>query len=224
MDQTMILSLVYLVGVGSLLIFNELYYRKLGIEGEVSRKFAHVTATLATLPFPFIFPSHWYILVLALLFTAVLYYTKKSNHLDSIHDIERKSVGSYLLPISIYLTFLISGLMDSYLLYILPILILAICDPVAAILGLNIKKWNGNIVLFGKKLDKTWVGSGAFFATAIILSLIAIYIHRGHFDLSALWISLVVGLVGTLAEMFSWRGSDNLSIPLSTLFVLALMI
>ncbi len=222
MGNLIVLAFIYLIGIGLLLIFNELNYRRLKIEGEITRKFAHFTATLATVPFPYIFPSHWYVLVLALLFFVVLFITQNGKQLKSIHDIKRKSIGSYLLPLSIYVTFLISDLTGSMFVYILPMLILAICDPMAAILGINIKVYNGRIKIFGKKLNKTWLGSGAFLASSFIISLIALYFHRGVFDLKSFWLALSIGVVTTLAELISWRGSDNLSIPLSAVLVLVL--
>ncbi len=225
MDNIIVLSFVYLIGIALLLAFNELNYRRLKIDGEITRKFAHFTATLATVPFPYIFPTHWHILVLALLFFIGLFVTQQSKkYLNSIHDIKRKSIGSYLLPLSIYITFLLSNLLDSKFLYILPMLILAICDPMAAILGINIKNGNGRIKIFGKKLEKTWLGSGAFFVTSFVISLIALYFHRELFDFKTFWIGAVIAIVSTLAELFSWRGSDNLSIPLSVLLILLLLL
>jgi len=206
------------------LVFNELNYRRLKVKGEITRKFAHFTATLATVPFPYIFPSHWYILVLALLFFAVLLFTQHGTQLKSIHDIQRKSIGSYLLPLSIYISFLLSDIMDNKFIYILPMLILAISDPMAAILGFNIKNFNGRIKVFGKKLNKTWLGSGAFFASSFVISILALYFNRGLFDLKAFWLSLLLATVTTLAELISWRGSDNLSIPLSAVGVLLLFL
>ena len=162
MGNIVVLSIIYLVGIILLLAFNELNYRRLNLKGEFTRKFAHFSATLVTVPFPYIFPSHWYILVLAFLFFCALYVTKSTKQLKSIHDIERKSMGSYLLPLSIYLTFLIASLLGNKFIYILPMLILAVCDPMAAILGINIKNYNGRIKIFHYKFEKTWLGSGAF--------------------------------------------------------------
>lgn len=216
------LSFVYLVGIILLLAFNELNYRRLNIKGEITRKFAHFTATLATVPFPYIFPSHWYILVLAFLFFAALFITQYSKQLKSIHDIERKSIGSYLLPLSIYVTFLISESLGNKFIYILPMMILAICDPMAAILGINIKNYNGRIKLFGHKFNKTWLGSGAFFVTSFVISIIALYFHWGAFDLKTFWLASAIAGASTLGELFSWRGSDNLTIPLSVVVILVL--
>jgi phytol kinase len=224
MVNTVVLAFVYLLGIGILLIFNELNYRRLKVKGEITRKFAHFTATLATVPFPYIFTSHWYVLILAAIFFVVLFATQYGKQLKSIHDIERKSVGSYLLPFSIYITFLISCLLNNKFVYILPMLILAVCDPMAAILGMSTKKNNGKIKLFGLKTTKTVIGSCAFLVTSFIISLIALYFHRGVFDLKTFWLAITVSLAGTLAELFSWRGSDNLSIPIAVVTVLVLFL
>ena len=222
MGNIVVLSFIYLVGIILLLAFNELNYRRLNVKGEITRKFAHFAATLATVPFPYIFPSHWYVLVLAFLFFAALFITQYSKQLKSIHDIDRKSIGSYLLPLSIYVTFLISESLGNKFIYILPMMILAICDPMAAILGINIKNYNGRIKLFGYKFNKTWLGSGAFFVTSLVISIIALYFHWEAFDLKTFWLALAVAGASTLGELFSWRGSDNLTIPLSVVVILML--
>lgn len=224
MGNVIVVSFAYLIGIILLLVFNEINYRRLKLKGEITRKFAHFTATLAVVPFPYIFPSHEYVLVLALLFFAALFITQYSKQLKSIHDIERKSVGSYLLPLSIYITFLIADLLEDKFMFILPILILAICDPMAAILGINITEYNGRIKVFGRKLDKTWLGSGAFLVTSFITSIIALYYHRELFDLKTFWLALSIALASTLAELISWRGSDNLTIPLSVVLMLILFL
>lgn len=224
MGNILLLAFVYLVGIVILLAFNELNYRRLNVKGEVTRKFAHFTATLAVIPFPYIFTSHWYVFVLGVLFFVALFVTQFRKQLKSIHDIERKSIGSYLLPFSIYITFLISFRLENKFIYILPMLILAICDPMAAILGINIKKYNGRIKLFGYKLNKTWLGSGAFLITSFIISVLAIYFHLELFNMKTFWLALAVAVTGTLAELISWRGSDNLTIPLSIVLVLVVLL
>ncbi|NLE35669.1 MAG: phosphatidate cytidylyltransferase [Bacteroidales bacterium] len=224
MGNIIVLSFIYLTGISLLLVANELFYRRLNPPGEITRKLAHFSSLLATMPFPYIFPSHWYVLVLAVLFAAVLFTTRRGKLLKSIHDIDRRSMGSYLLPISVYITFLGADLLDNKILYILPILILAVCDPLAAILGINIKTFNHKISIFGLKLNKTWLGTSAFLSSSFIISLIALFYFRGVFDLKTFWLALLVAVVTMLAELVSWRGSDNLSIPLSALLVLYLFL
>lgn len=224
MGNTITLSIVYLIAISLLLIFNELNYRRFKVKGEITRKFAHFVSTLAVVPFPYIFSSHWYVLILAGVFFIVLFITQHSKFLNSIHGIERKSVGSYLLPLSIYITFFVASRYELKFYYILPMLILAICDPMAAILGMNIKQKNQKIVIFGIDTGKTILGSGAFLVTSFIISLIALYFNLGVFDFKTFWLALLVSIVGTVAELISWRGSDNLTIPLGVCFTLLLFL
>jgi dolichol kinase len=103
-------------------------------------------------------------------------------------------------------------------------LILGICDPMAAILGINIKNYNGRIKLFGHKFQKTWLGSGAFLVTSFLISLIALYFHLAVFDLKTFCLALLIAVTSMLGELFSWRGSDNLTIPLSVVLILVLFL
>lgn len=224
MGNTITLSVVYFIAIILLLAFNELNYRRLKVKGEITRKFAHFTATVAVVPFPYIFSSHWYVLVLAIIFFIALFVTQHRKQLMSIHDVNRKSIGSYLLPASIYITFLMSNLLDNKFIYILPMLILGICDPMAAIVGMSLKKNNHKIVIFGIDTGKSLFGSLAFLFTSFLICVIALYFNRGLFDLKTFWIAITVAVVSTLGELFSWRGSDNLTIPVSVALVLLLLL
>ncbi len=220
MAKQIALTLIYLFGLLALLIFNELVYRRLNLKGEITRKFAHFTATLSTITFPYLFTDHWYVLALALFFFLVLLLSRHNTYLKSIHDIDRISMGSYLLPVSIYLTFLISFKLNDPFLFILPMLILAICDPVAGILGINLQQYNHRIRIFKWKLKKTWLGSLSFFVFCLLISVLALYFHYNELDAANFGLSVLIAVTGTLAEMFSYKGSDNLFIPLSVLAVL----
>ncbi|MFO7923162.1 MAG: hypothetical protein R6U58_05680 [Bacteroidales bacterium] len=224
MGNQIALALIFLIAFSLLLIFNEMVYRRLGLKGEITRKFAHFTATLSTITFPFLFDDHWYVLALAIIFFILLFISRNTSHLKSIHDIERISVGSYLLPVSIYLTFLISQLLNNSFLFILPILVLAICDPLAGILGINLQEYNHKIRIFNMTLEKTWLGSLAFFVSCFIISIIALYFYEMSFDLKIFLIALAVAVAGTITEMLSWKGLDNLIIPMSVLLVLVLFL
>lgn len=140
-SNTIILSCIYLLSIGLLLFVNEICYREMNIKSEFSRKIAHFLSVLATIPFPYIFSSHWYVMSLAFVFFIVLFFTQRGTALGSIHHVKRKTMGSYLIPVSCYIIFLISNVSDNKLLYILPMLILAISDPLAAIVGLSLEKW-----------------------------------------------------------------------------------
>jgi phytol kinase len=224
MGTQIALTFIVLIAIAAMLIFNEMVYRRLGITGEITRKFAHFTATLSTIIFPYMFNSHWYVLFLATIFFMVLFISRNGIHLKSIHDIDRKSYGSYLLPISIYLTFLVSFQLQNKFMFILPILILAVCDPMAGILGLNIKRNNKKIILFGIQTKKTLLGSGSFLVSAFIISIISLYFHYMQFDLKTFLLALGIATLSAAVELISWRGTDNLTIPMSVLLVLILFL
>lgn len=214
------LSIVYLVGIAGFLIFNELNFRRLNLKVEVSRKVAHFLSALSTVTFPYIFTSHWYVLGMASAFFFVLLFTRNSTWLKSIHGIERESVGSYLLPLAIYVTFYLSEKTGNKLTFILPMLILAISDPMAAIVGISMEKYNHKIVIFGFDTHKSMFGSMAFFISSLVISLIALYFNRGVFDVQTYVMAFSVAIVGTVSELVVLRGYDNITIPLSIVFVL----
>lgn len=213
-----------MVAILLLLVFNELVYRRLGLKGEITRKFAHFTATLSTITFPYLFDDHWYVLFMAVVFFILLFVSRHRTYLKSIHDIQRISIGSYLLPVSIYLTFLVSHKLDNMFLFILPILVLAICDPVAGILGINLQQYNHKIKLFGHELQKTWLGSLSFFVSCFLISIIALYFNQEQINVRIFLIAFIVATVSTFTEMLSWKGSDNLLIPMSVLIVLVFLL
>ncbi|MFA5588936.1 MAG: phosphatidate cytidylyltransferase [Mariniphaga sp.] len=218
------LTVIFMIAISLLLVFNEMIYRRLGLKGEITRKFAHFTATLSTITFPYLFNDHWYVLIMAFAFFILLFASRHRTYLKSIHDIQRISIGSYLLPVSIYLTFLVAHLLENKFLFILPMLVLAVCDPVAGIMGINLQQYNLKIKLFGYELQKTWLGSISFFVSCFVISIIALYFNQEQISLRIFMIALAVALVSTVTEMLSWKGSDNLFIPLSVLLVLVILL
>jgi dolichol kinase len=57
-----------------------------------------------------------------------------------------------------------------------------------------------------------------------MVSIIAIYFNRMVLDLKTFWLALGIAVVATLAELFSWRGSDNLFIPMSVMLILVIFL
>jgi phytol kinase len=224
MDIQIGLTVIFLFAFILLLTFVEMIYRRLGLDGEITRKFAHFAATLSTITFPSLFNDHWYVLSLAVIFFLLLFVSRNHSYLKSIHDIKRISVGSYLLPVAIYLTFLVSHQMNNDFLFILPMLVLAICDPVAGIMGMNLQQYNHKIRIFTWKLQKTWLGTISFFVSCFLISIVALYFNQMRIDLEILWVAVVISVVSSIVELISWKGTDNLLIPISVLLVLVFML
>ncbi|MBD3638567.1 MAG: phosphatidate cytidylyltransferase [Crocinitomicaceae bacterium] len=223
-----------------LFTIGELLYHKLKLPAEITRKFVHMGTGVICLTFPFFLGSHWSVLVLTISFFAILLVSIKFNLLKSINSVDRKTGGSFIFPVVIYLTFWaysIFGLGDmdatgldwkntaigremfygATVYYFLPILILSISDPMAALIG---KKWPvGKYKIFG--CTKTFMGSAAFFLSALALSIIFMMPLATSPEYGML-IALCIAFSTTLVEAICHRGIDNLLIPLTAVFVMVM--
>jgi dolichol kinase len=221
MNYQLIFTILFLIGFITILFFAEFLYKKIEVKSEYTRKFAHVFATLSSLSFVLIFQSHWYVLFLGLTFFFILYIGKKNNKFKSIDSVERKTGGSYLLPIAIYIMFYISDIFDTTLYFILPILILGISDPLAGIFGTHFKQKTRNIKIGKYLFNKTIIGSTAFFISTFLLTLITLYFF-GFSIQNILILAILISLIDTFVEIISSKGIDNITVPLITFLTLFL--
>ena len=137
-----IISIIFL----SLFVIAE-FLRKKGAKAETTRKFVHFSGAFVTIFFPFILNSHWTVLPLAVGFALIMLLTKKFGWLQSVHGVERKSDGAIYHPIAIYTCFLYSQILNQPMFYVISILILAISDALAALVG---KSYGANEYLVEK--------------------------------------------------------------------------
>jgi dolichol kinase len=64
--------------------------------------------------------------------------------------------------------------------------------------------------------SKTWEGTGAMAAVAAVALFLSLHFYAGQSFWISLLISLLVAPVCALVELFSWRGLDTLTVPLTT--------
>ena len=174
---------------------------------ELSRKIVHIgTGAVVPLAWFFQIPS-----VVALPVAAVITVLTAMNHqwrlIPAVEDVDRNSYGTIAYGIAI----------TTLLLLFWPtradavsagVLVMALGDGLAGLIGRNVDslKW----VLFGQ--TKSTVGT---MTMAVVTSLVLIGLAR--------WSGTDLPLSGTLGmvamatglEQLSWRGLDNLSVPLS---------
>lgn len=213
------LHTIYLAGVFLVLFASaELLYHKYKVKVEITRKYVHVMTGLLTMLFPPLIGNHWLVLVLCGSFLAILLSSMALNLLPSINAVARKTRGSFLYPIVVYGCYLIYMAYDQLMFYYIPILILALCDPIAALVG---KKWPaGRYTTFGQ--TKTLSGSLGFFIAAIITcSCLILGLEETSLSETIL-ISVGVATVTAVAEALTHKGYDNLTIPVGALLVLML--
>ncbi len=222
--NTAILHTVYLAGAFLLLFaLAELLYHRFGVRAEWTRKLVHIGTGLLTMLFPVLIDNHWLVLMLCASFAAILVGSLKWNLLKSINAIDRQSHGSLSYPAAVFVCYCYydwyqkqSFCQDSgYLAFYLPILILAICDPLAALFG---KRWPWGKYRVGHEF-KSLMGSSVFFIGAFVLTFLFIR-FTNNITISTVQLTLAsfcMALVTSLAEGFSRRGLDNILVPLSAM-------
>lgn len=201
----------------------EILYHTFRIKAELTRKFVHVFTGVLTLLFPVFLESHWSVLVLCTSFGVLLLLSLRFGWLSSINAIDRQSSGSLLYPVSVYLCFIFYQHNHYHLMYFyLPMLTLAVCDPLAALAG---KRWPlRKFKVTGG--HKSLMGCAVFFvsSTVLTLSLYACLENVLPWNSEIFSIVLAVSVCSTVAEALSGNGWDNLSIPLAVMGVQGLML
>lgn len=194
----------------------EVLYRIFKLKAEITRKYVHVATGIITLLFPSFIANHWLVLALCTSFLLILIVSLRFGLLPSINKVSRTTYGSILYPIVVYICYLTSDKAGDTLYFFLPILILAICDPMAALIGKNYPFMRYHFMGYTKTLS----GSLAFFITATLISGGFLCAYRSLFLWEIMFFSVLIALTATIAEAISHKGFDNLTIPLSVLFTL----
>ncbi|MCU7843907.1 MAG: hypothetical protein KZQ93_08720 [Candidatus Thiodiazotropha sp. (ex Monitilora ramsayi)] len=186
---------------------------------EVLRKLMHVLMGLVTATFPWLFNESWPVLLLAGGSVAVLILVRSGVSVAGsvkgvLHGVERTSWGELLFPLSVAAVFLLAD--GEPLLYSVPILILALADAVAALIGV----YYGQIQFTTLEGSKSIEGSFAFFIVTFLCVHIAVLLFTDAGRIESLLIGLLMGIVVMMFEAVAWRGLDNLFIPVASFALL----
>ena len=221
MIRQLLYTLLFIVVFLFLIFICEILYRKFKLKAETTRKLAHIAAALFSLVFLYTFQSYAYVVILGVIFFLLLFIGKRYQFFISIESVQRKTSGSFLLPLSICSLFVISKISENQLFFVLPILVLSLSDPLASIAGTTFKGRTKNIYIFRQKLDKTYLGSIVFAVSTMSISVVVLYLYNfSGFPLIGL--SVIITLTATVVEMLSYNGYDNLTVPHVILLLLYL--
>jgi len=205
--------------------------RRYNLQPELGRKLVHVGLGIYCLFFPLIFSESWEVAATCALSVVVFMLARgamKSRLGGGLHAVSRVSYGEILFAISVALLFELKdghyvllaegrGFGAGVALYVVPLLILTLCDAAAAMVGANYAKRTFTV----EDGIKSWEGVAVFILTAWLTSLIALLALSDLDRVDAVLVALFVALFGALLEAASWRGLDNLTIPVGLYFVLA---
>jgi uncharacterized protein (TIGR00297 family) len=170
------------------------------------RKLLHVVAVLGCAAAVSGYAETRVLAFLFLLFSVLLFGVVRYRWLQVSQG---ESLGIALFPLAFGILLLLPGLEKQHV--VSAMIVLGIADAMAG--------WVGSV--FARRYwvplleRKSVLGSAVFFATAL-----GILLWRYGWSLEHWWPMVIVALLATGAEMFSWRGSDNWVIP----FVVALVL
>ena len=162
-----------------------------------------------------IFSSNFFPTILGISFILVNLISFKINAFYGIHSQERESYGTIYFPLSY--SIIVLFFWDKSNFVMTSLLILSLSDPLAGYIGTKIGSSKEFKIWYDKK---TFVGTLTFiFITIIILSLKFFYYQEYNLIQSILFI-LIVSIFVTVSEIMSKKGSDNLSIPLTSILLM----
>jgi dolichol kinase len=189
------------------------------IGAESQRKAVHVGVGVHAMVLPLLLTREGFLVFAGLAAVALLVLRIPGIASDgigaSLHSVERRSWGDFLFLVAVTVLFVLSP--GHPALYILPIAVLTLSDAAAALVGTEY----GRLRFGGDDRVKSVEGSVAFFVvtwmTAVVIMQLATEIPRPNVILLA----TLVSVFATYVEADSWRGLDNLFVPVGSFVLLS---
>jgi len=183
---------------------------------EYTRKLVHLGSGFITLSFGFLFSTHWPVLLLCILFVLLMLVTKHFGMLGAVHSVQRKSDGAIYFPLATYLTFSFSLYLDQPLFYFVAIAVLSASDTIAALVGRRYGFNQYNVEGEWKSLE----GSAMFFLSCYLIVHISLLLGTDISRLNSVLAAFWVAILATIFEAIFTRGTDNLWVPIGTVYLL----
>lgn len=233
MSPELMISVGKIVGslalLAAVLVGAGLLGRRLKLQPEVTRKLIHVSLGLYCLTFPWVFDQAWEVAAVCLLAAGLFVVARARPALgEGLHGVKRFSYGEMLFAVSVALLFwlkdghyvlALNGLQrePQLILYVLPLLLLTLSDAASALVGVNYGRMQFPVEEGVKSVE----GVITFVLTAWLASLIALLLLTDLGRADVIVLALIAALFGALFEAASWRGLDNLFVPLGLYFILS---
>lgn len=212
--------LLVLVVLGGLMLGLRTLSKRRGLHPELTRKLLHIGMGLTTLTFPWLFgKAVWAVVTLGVLASVSLYALRCSSALRSrfggvLDGVSRDSMGEIYFPIGVATLFYLSH--GNTVIFVIPVLLLALGDAVAALIGVRY----GSLKFETGEGQKSLEGSLAFFLVAFLSAHVPLLLGTEIGRAECLLIGLILGLLLMLIEAVAWRGLDNIFIPLGAFLLL----
>lgn len=209
----MIGMLIILIVFGAMLSVLRWWQRNFQPEAELVRKSLHLGMGVFALSFPWLLSALWQAVVLCGLLLALLLALRRVVWLRLrlgavLGSVARRSDGELYFALGVTALFCLAR--HSLLLYSLPLLILALADAAAALIGARFGRHRFRLIAGEKSLE----GSFAFFMMTMATTFGGLVWIAALTTWQALLMSVVASVFLTLIEALAWRGLDNLFLPL----------
>ncbi|UCG96032.1 MAG: hypothetical protein JSW31_10335 [Burkholderiales bacterium] len=186
---------------------------------ELVRKLFHIGGGLLGLSLPWLFHSLVPVLLtsgaIAFLFIAMRKVPLLRDGVGQVLlGVKRNTVGEFCYVASVCLLFWLTH--GNKLLYSVPLLVLAIADASAALIG----EQYGKLPLRKRGDRKSYEGAAAFALATFFCVHVPVLLSGQSGRLESLLIAAGVGVMVMMAEVAAWWGIDNIIIPLWTYMLL----
>ncbi|MFL6203698.1 MAG: diacylglycerol/polyprenol kinase family protein [Thermoanaerobaculia bacterium] len=198
-----------------ILVVAEIWKRLGNPKPEWTRKLVHTGGGIACLFFPFLVKSPWTVLLMALPLTVLFVLGGKLGFLKSLHGIQRKSRGAEYYPLAVFLTFVMTQ--GRPWLYLPAVLVLAVADAFAALIGSRY----GVVRYEVEDEHKSLEGSLVFLVLAFLAIHLPVLLMTDLPRPVCVLAALLVAALVTGFEAISLQGADNLFIPIAVVVILA---
>jgi len=167
MDISVYLFMTYLFFI--VLLAGEFFHHVFKVRSEWVRMSSHFAAGMISLLLLNQFSSAWYVLVICIQSGLFLGTTGKMGFFESHHKVRRKTLGSPLFFAGILLAWFSSAWLGNRGLFIIPVLIMTISDPLAAFAGMNFGTRHWKNLITKAYSSKTLMGSIVFFCVSFVI-------------------------------------------------------
>lgn len=204
-----------------IVILSAKIFKKRGTE--FSRKFIHIMLGNWWFIAMYFFTNVWFAMFVPITFVIINYISYKKNLIKVMERDKQDGIGTVYYAITLLILTIVSfGIYKEPLLGLIPNLIMAYGDGLAAVFGKLIKskkyKINGT--------KKSYAGSFTMFiATTLFVGIYLLSKYNEVFWQTGHWplITIMMAYCVTAIEAISSKGIDNISVPISTLIMLILI-
>lgn len=190
---------------------------------EASRKFIHIMLGNWWIIAMYFFTNVWFAVFVPTTFVVINYLSYKKDLIKVMERDEQDGLGTVYYAVALLILAIVSfGIFKKPSLGLVPTLVMAYGDGLAAIIGKKIKSKKYKL----SDTKKSFAGSATMFMVSTLL--IGGYLAFNYgttFWMGTHWpvVSILAGFAVTALEAVSGKGWDNITVPIATLALLILL-